>query len=168
VASDIREAILSRLPVLLGGMPGIVKAYRNRGELTEESLKPAVITLDGEEDIRTRIDDRQRAVPGVYPPAVFTLRPQIFVLLKKRDRIDNLTLQNNPAPVGPELSGWRNAVFSAVTQDPTLLGLVGSTGRIEYLGSETDMRTGSTIGVMGAQLWLKFAFSYVLNPSQLS
>jgi hypothetical protein len=173
---DIRESILSWLPVLLGALPGIAQqpnsagpsAWRNRGEISDETLFPAVITLDGDEEIRTRIEDRQRQMPGIYPPQVMTLRPQVFVMMRKRDRVDNLTLEDQADPIGPEISMWRNAVFLKVIQDPKLLGLVGGNGRIEYLGSETDMKTGSTIGVMGAQLWLKFAFSYVLDPSQLS
>jgi hypothetical protein len=178
--TDTRETILSWLPVLLGGLPGIAQvfrpdlnavgpsAWRNRGEITDETLFPAVVTLDGDEEIKTQITDRQRQIPGVYPPQVMTLKPQVFFIMKKRDRIDNLTLNDEADPIGPEISMWRNAAFLTVIRDPKLLGLIGNTGSILYLGSETDMKTGSTIGVMGAQLWLKFAISYVLDPSQLS
>lgn len=155
--TDTRESILDRLTTLLGTVEGITGAYRDRADVPEEKL-PAAVVLDGVEKIT------QAIVPNKsvrMPPAIFTLSPQIFVVLKPRDDMTNMTLDGIANPIGPELSSYRMKVIDAVVNDPTLLSLVGSNGQILYRGCDTDMQSGST--VVG-QLQMHFEFNYVFIP----
>lgn len=160
MSSDAREDILERLATLLGSISGIKSAWRNRGELKDVD-RPAVVLLDGVEDLTQDIPLRKTVK---MPPAIFKLQPQIFVLLQIRDNTDNLTLKQQPAPVGPEISSWRMKVLGAIVNDPQLLSLLTANGQIVFKGSKTDMQSGSTIGVLGAQLQMDFDLYYVLQP----
>jgi hypothetical protein len=168
--TDKREQLLVYLSGQLATLPNIGTAadgtpavYRDRGEVLEPN-KPAVVLLDGVE--RTESVVRGTNVV-VMPPAVVGLIPQIFVLLRMRDDGANTHLDGQLAPIGPELSAWRANIIALLAQDNTLAAMLGTNGRIEYRGSETDMQTGSTIGVEGAVLQMNFALFYVLDPSQL-
>lgn len=157
--TDIRESILVRLEDVLGGIAGITSVYRDRAEMPIEKL-PAAILLDGSEFVAQEIPPHKFVK---MPPALFTLVPQIFIVLKPRDDMTNTTLDGADAPVGPELSDYRNKVIAAVVNDPTLLSLVGSNGQITYRGSDTDMQSGSS---MVGQIQLHFHFNYTLIPPQ--
>lgn len=155
--TDTREDILERLETVLASIEGITAVYRDRAEMPTDML-PAAILLDGSEMIA------QEIVPSKsvrMPPAIFTLVPQIFIVLKPRDDMSNTTLDGVEAPVGPELSSYRLQVISAVVNDPTLLSLVGSNGQILYRGCDTDMQSGSS---MIGQLQMHFEFNYVFMP----
>lgn len=155
--TDTREDILERLVTVLGNITGISAVYRDRAEMPVELL-PAAILLDGSEVIA------QQIVPNKsvrMPPAIFTLMPQIFVVLKPRDDLKNETLDGVAAPVGPELSMYRLQVIDAIVNDSTLLSLVGSNGQILYRGCDTDMQSGSSIV---GQLQMHFQFNYYFNP----
>lgn len=155
--TDTREDILDRLETLLGSVEGITAVYRDRAEMPVEKL-PAVILLDGSENISQQIMPNKSVR---MPPAIFTLAPQIFVVLKPRDDMSNTTLDGVSAPIGPELSAYRVKVISTVINDPTLLSLVGSNGQILYRGSDTDMQSGSS---MIGQIQMHFEFNYVFMP----
>lgn len=165
MATDKREQILLYLQTLLGQVEGITAAYRDRGDFPKEKL-PAAVLLDGTEEVRTVIQGHSLTR---MPAAVFTLLPQIFVVLKPRYDNTNLTVEDAngkpiSAPVGPELSAYRVKVLKAILSDINLAALLGNNGQIEYRGCDTDMQTGST---MVGQLQLHFAFSYVLDTAQL-
>lgn len=153
-----REDILSRLLVVLSTIPGITAAYRDRAELPDDKL-PAAILLDGGEFIVEQELPKHKFVK--MPPALFTIAPQVFVILRPRDDMSNETLDGVAAPVGPELSDYLDKVIDAVVNDPTLLSLVGSNGQIFYRGSDTDMGTGRSIV---GQLQVSFEFTYVFIP----
>lgn len=154
-----REDILVQLEVVLGGIAGITAVYRDRGEMPIEKL-PAAILLDGSEILYSPVVP-QKSVR--MPPAIFIMSPQIFIILAPRDDMTNTTLNGISAPVGPELSAYRDKVMAAVTNDPTLVSLVTTTGQIVYRGCDTDMQSGSS---MIGQLQMHFDFYYVQFPPQ--
>jgi hypothetical protein len=156
---DKRELILERLLALLGTVNGTadpLNVFRNRAEIPIEKL-PALVLLDGKEDLKYPNLPHTRG--GARVPAVFDLKPQVFIVLRPRDDINNVG-------VGEELSGLRMQVIKSFTQDDELvLNLLGSNGEVMYLGHETDLQTGST--VLG-QMQLNFRLSYVLNPTDFN
>jgi hypothetical protein len=155
--TDTREAILTRLETVLGNITGITAVYRDRGEMPIEKL-PAAILLDGSEIIAQQITPNKSVR---MPPAIFTLVPQIFIVLKPRDDMTNTTLDGVEAPIGPEISAYRLQVIDAIVNDSELLSLVGSNGQILYRGADTDMQSGSS---MVGQLQMHFDFNYVFVP----
>lgn len=160
--TDRREEILLYLMELLGQIEGITAVYRDRGELPDDKL-PAAVLLDGKETLKSSISGHKF---NAMPTALFGLYPQIFIILRPRDDVSNETLDGVPAPVGPELSAFRVKVLNAM-KDENLALMLGANGQVEYLGFDTDMQTGSTIGAMGAQMQFHFCFYYVLDPSEL-
>lgn len=159
-APATREQILVQIGSILASIAGVKTFCRDRGELGDIEL-PAIIMLDGREDI---VDNRVAQMKSVrMPPAVFRLQPQIFVILRQRDDASNLTLDGADAPIGPELSYWRDAVLSALINDPTLIGMLDTSGQIVYRGMTTDMVTGATLQ---GQMQLFIDFHYVWFPLQ--
>ena len=152
-----REQILTQIEAVLATVPGIVTCARNRGLLPEDA-KPAIIMLDGREDIVSTVVP-QKSVR--MPPAIFRLQPQIFVILQQRDDATNSTVMGVAKPIGPEISYWRDTILSLLINDPTLLSMVTTTGQIVFRGMETDMQTGNT---MLGQLRLFIDFHYVWFP----
>jgi hypothetical protein len=152
---DKREAILQRMLSILQGIPGPAvvdgepSIFRNRGEVPVEKM-PALVLLDGRETINIST----HAKGGILAPTVFTLRPQVFVILKPTNRIDN-------DGIGEELSDYRMKLLKAFSGDEDLIFMLGSNGEIQYLGHETDMQTGST---MLGQMQMNFSLNYTLNP----
>jgi hypothetical protein len=153
---DKREAILQRMFAILAGVSGPavvdgqVSIFRNRGEVPVEKL-PALVLLDGREEIRLSASGKG----GILAPTLFTLQPQVFVVLKPREDVNN-------DGIGEELSDYRMRLLKAFTSDDSLLALLGSNGEIQYLGHESDMQTGST---MLGQMQMMFSLTYVLNPA---
>jgi hypothetical protein len=150
--------ILSHLLSMLQAVDGVAviegvkSVFRNRGEVPAEKL-PAVVLLDGREVLKITTSLHG----GLRVPSIFTLSPQIFVVLKPRDDINN-------DGVGEELSLFRAKIIALIRDDDTLAALLGSNGEVIYEGHDTDMQTGST---MQGQMQMNFTFSYVLNPSDL-
>lgn len=154
---DRREAILQRIfailqtitgPAVVDGVPSI---FRNRGEIPADKL-PALVLLDGRETI---------AIPtagkgGILAPTVYTLMPQVFVVLQP-------TPDNSNAGKGEELSDYRMRLLKAFASDEQLFALLGSNGEIQHLGGDTDFQTGST---MLGQMQLNLSITYVLNPKE--
>lgn len=154
---DKREAILARLLAILDNIPDVITpaqlVVRNRGELPEDK-RPAIVLLDGSEEVRISHSGRGGVL---MTPAVMTLSPQIFVLLKPRQDAAN-------TGVGEELSAFRVAVIKAIAQDQILAQLCGSNGQVILNRVETDMQTGSTLS---GELRFDFAIDYTLDPNAL-
>jgi hypothetical protein len=162
---DRREQVNLAVIALLAAVPGIKGVFRDRGELPPQELTPGIVYLDGTERIKTQIEGRNFV--GM-PTAVFTMRPQIFLVLTMRTDASNTLLPDGTVlPVGVELSSFRVAIINAVVHDESLIALVGPNGSIVYEGHDTDMQTGSTIGSLGATMQFHFAISYVLDPTEL-
>lgn len=163
-----REQILDRIVAVLGGVSGVVTAARNRADLadTVDSDKfPAIIVLDGSEDMVQQIAPNKSVR---MPPAIMCLKPEIFVILPQRDDATNLTLDGVPAPIGPELTLWRDLCLSALINDAILVGtgrqdggLLTTSGQMVYRGCSTDMATGRTLW---GQVQLFVDFYYVWIP----
>lgn len=159
-----RAIILAHVFELLSGVNGIVGAYRNRGELPPRDKTPGIILLDGPIERKTSLDGMNLTE---MPPAVFTLRPEIVLALTPRDDVGNTLLDGHSAPVDVEIAAFEMKILNAILNDETLVAMVTDNGSIVYDGFESDMRNGSTIGATGAVTIFKFAFSYVLDPSDL-
>jgi hypothetical protein len=155
---DKREMILSRLLTLLGtvnGGPETLSVFRNRAEIPSEKL-PALVLLDGKEVLKNPQAVHTRG--GARAPGIFELTPQVFIVLKPRDTIEN-------TGVGEELSGLRMRVLNAFTWDDELSALLGANGELMHTGHISDLQTGST--VVG-QMQLYFQLTYVLDPADLN
>ena len=163
---DKRELVNAAMIALLGAVPGVRGVFRDRGELPPQEKTPGIVYLDGTEKRKTVIEGRN--FTGM-PPAVFTMRPQVFLVLTLRTDADNTLLPDGTVlPVWRELSSFRVAIISAIVNDESLVALVGDNGSVVYEGFDSDMQTGSTIGSLGATMQFHFAISYVLDPSDLS
>jgi hypothetical protein len=155
---DKRELILSRMLALLGTVNGTadpLNVFRNRAEIPTDKL-PALVLLDGKEVLKNPQAIHTRG--GARAPGIFELSPQVFIVLRPRNTIDN-------PGVGEELSGLRMQVLKAFTNDDELWGLLGSNGELMHSGHATDLQTGST--VVG-QMQLYFQLTYVLDPADLN
>jgi hypothetical protein len=155
---DKRENILLRMLALLGtvnGTPDPLSVFRNRAEIPTDKL-PALVLLDGREILKNPQAVHNRG--GARAPGIFELSPQVFIVLRPRNTIDN-------PGVGEELSGLRMQVLKAFTNDDELWALLGSNGELIHSGHDTDMQTGST--VLG-QMQLRFQLTYVLDPNDLN
>lgn len=156
---DRREEILVRLLALLGTVEldgyAVENVFRNRGVFPEDK-RPAIALLDGSEDVALSGAPKSSRQSGPVP-YLMSLKPFIHVALLRREitKADEL---------GPELSAFRRGIIAAVFYDSQLLDLVTTNGVIEYLGSQTDMESGSA---MQGELRLDFAFRYPLNPMDL-
>ncbi len=163
---DQREAINLHVISLLRGVSGIVGVFRDRGALPPEDHTPGILYLDGSEQRKTDLTGGNFTA---MPAAVFTMRPQIFLVLTMRTDADNTLLPNGTVlPVGDELSAFRIKILAAILNDETLAAMIGDDGSVAYDGCDTDMRTGDTMGVDGAKMQFHFAISYVLDPSDLT
>jgi hypothetical protein len=153
---DKREMLLERMLALLGMVTNgaELSVFRNRAEIPTDKL-PALVLLDGKEDLRN--PDMPHTRGGIRVPAVFDLSPQVFIVLRPRDDINN-------AGVGEELSALRVQILALFVNDGDLADLLGSNGEIMYLGHDTDLQTGSSL--LG-QMQMHFRLSYVLDPQDL-
>lgn len=157
---DKREIILERMLTLLGTVNGTtppLNVFRNRAEIPTDKL-PALVLLDGKENIKYPKLPYGKGGTPYTPPFVYDLLPQVFIVLKPRDDINN-------TGVGEELSGLRMQVLKAIIHDSDLRYMLGSNGELNYLGHVTDLQTGST--VLG-QMQLNFQLSYVFDPNDLN
>lgn len=147
---DRRELILARMATLLSGMTGVVKFWRNYAG-ANVTQRPAVILLDGTE-VATLPSGRDRMSNNVY-----SLQPQIFVLLADDSKDDN-------ANVAANIAAWRIKIIQTLGSDATLHGLLTSNGGIDYNGLETDMQNGM---LMRGEVQFNFSIRYPLVISEL-
>ena len=160
-----RELILARLQERMMSVPGVAEVdgvksvFRNRGAVPDE-LRPAIVVLDGREVLVTTISQQHREMP----PAIMRVLPQIWVLVRARDNVNNDTLDNQSAPIGEELSAWQVKVQGAIYGDEVLLGLLGDSGGIDWQGLDTDLEAAAE---MTGELLLNFGFRYYFNPAEV-
>ena len=99
--TDQREAILSRLVAVCGEVEGINAVGRNTLDVSE-MLRPAVIVLDGSEQVATAALADYRA-PTVSKRQIMQLVPQIIIALRGNTGAEGgtlLTLYRNRVLVG--------------------------------------------------------------------
>ncbi len=163
---DAREAILTHLKDVtlasvtgLAEVDGVTSIFRNRGAVPD-TYRPALVLLDGREEKRTTTQGHH-----AMPSALITIVPQIWVLVKARENVNNDTLGGEPNPVGEELSAWRmkvlGAIFSEAEEGGELARLLGESGEIEYRGLDTDLEA---MAEMTGEMHLLFGFTYYFNP----
>lgn len=145
---DRREAILARLAVLAGTIPGIRSGVRNPLELSERN-RPAIAILDADELVE--VDQvTGRANRGA---AIVSMTPDVFILL-----------QDAPADVGTSLNAFRRLWIKAVMTDSELASLTGNNGEIRYEGCVTGLSRGRQ---MEGEVSVQIAFRYPLILSEL-
>jgi hypothetical protein len=158
---DRRTLILNRLVAILGDVVEDIEqtnaplVFRNRGEIPrgKNGKLPAMVLLDGsEEAVVPRQSQR-----GGPPPSIMRMRPEIFALLKEKDK-------GKESEYAAEVAEYRNQMFVHVMFDSQLLDIMGPNGGIVYRGFETDFQTGRS---MWGELQLFFDFTYPLIPSEL-
>lgn len=163
---DRRELILQRLLVILQGITGfgtvtkINLVARNYKLADYASMTPALILLDGSETTPLALVAPVRArpdAPTVMRPALARMLPQMFVVLEDR------TPENVNS--GSDINAWRALTVSLLAVDTTLRDLVTGSGKIDYIGMDTDMQTGSTMDGRGQ---LHIAIEYPVNMDELT
>lgn len=158
MSRDRREEILERLKAVLESLStetlfgGTPITFRNRGEIPTDKL-PAMVLLDGSETMKISTAGKG----GARVPTVFTLEPQIFIVLRPRETIEN-------DGVGEELSLMRMKVLKAIIYDEPLKALLGGNGELVYDGHETDLQTGNAI--LGS-MQLRLQLTYTFDPRDL-
>jgi hypothetical protein len=155
--ADTREEILVRLLEILASLPDLNGAYRNQVDFPNDAL-PVAYLLDGSEELAMDVPVPTRK-SVLMPPAIFALRPEIYVVLERRDTSANTTVKGVYAPIGPAISAYRMLILDAVTGDQTLQALLTTSGQITFLGSQTDMQGGATVW---GRLQMLFELRYVL------
>jgi hypothetical protein len=146
--TDRRELILVRLLAIALTMPGINVAARNKLSPDDTDL-PAIMVLEGDE---TAEETDPEARPANAPRQV-TMIPEIVI-----------ALGDDPDAIGTSINAMRAALYKAIVNDTTLLGLVVNGRRIRYVGAGTELGYGRT---MEGTMAMKFAFTYLLLPSEL-
>lgn len=145
--SDIREAILARLAVLMGDVVSADTVSRNV-LVDDDGSKKRITIMEGDE-IAAESDPVQRP-PNA--PRIVHMQPQLI-----------LSAQASSEDVGADLSAMRGQVIKLIAADAALIALTlnGRGGR--YLGMESDLAFGRA---MFGQMALKFDFAYLLRPDQ--
>ena len=164
-ALDRYEEILVRLEAIGQGLSGIASVWRNHGPAQTGLLgvpRPAFLLYDGGGAKLTQ--DVKRFKSQKMPPTIWCMRPQIMILLENRDAVDNLYVDAAYSPIGPDLSGWKEKVNAAVTNDDVLIDLVTSDGTHFLSSFETDAKVGRTVGAYGAWLLMLYEFYYPYFP----
>lgn len=157
MTTDVREQILARIRVIIGGIPGVAAAARNRIEISGTS-RPAMVLHDGEEEA---FEVESPAIPPRGSQLdFFHLQPRIQILAGAPTE-----------SVGPLLSGLRLLLIPAILNDATLLTLVGGPagirgqGQMRYLAATVETVSGQT---NEATMELTFRFDYVFRLSDLT
>jgi hypothetical protein len=120
--TDRREAILSQLVTVCGGIAGVNAVDRNRLDVSA-MLRPAVIILDGLERLVTA-QPTSTGSPTVSQKQRMELLPQIIIVLRG----------DSGGEAGALLTLFRNRILAAILNDATLLGTVTVNGGIRYEG----------------------------------
>ena len=116
--SDVREDILTRLLVLVAGIPNIRWAQRNNLDYPDDQL-PAAMIFDGDEE-SDGAKDIGSARPG-NRPYVVQMTPEIIIV-------------EQSGLVEANLTTLRREVIKRVLNDAALIAIVGSNGAIRYIG----------------------------------
>ena len=164
---DRREAILERLlDIGQTHIPGIMSAWRNHGPAEtgfQGVPRPAFLLYDGGSKLTqdVLVHKTQRMMPTIW-----SMDPQILIVLENRDTVENQLLDGVSAPVGQELTNWANTINQIVTNDDVLVDLVTANGTHFLTGIETDMKVGRAVGAYGAWLLMLYEFRYPFFPAR--
>jgi hypothetical protein len=133
MTTDRRELVLARCEVLIGQVPGIKLAERNRGEVTGKR-RPAIIMHDGAEEV---VEADSTHEGGARNSQVQRMRMEPQFLIR---------LSGEAEDVGPEANALRSALLKTLFSDDVLLDLLGvensRSTRIAYLGGGLTTEEG--------------------------
>jgi hypothetical protein len=166
---DRRELILQRLLAIMQGVTAfgsvgpptrpIRLVARNYKLADYTTYTPALILLDGSETTPPTAIAPVRARPDAVTlmrPALARMMPQMFCVL------DDRTPEN--INTGSDINAWRCLMVSLLAVDTGLRDLVGGSGKVDYIGIDTDMQTGSTMDGRGQ---LHIAIEYPVDMDEL-
>jgi hypothetical protein len=149
--ADTREQILAQLVTVCAAIEGVTACVRNR--LDQNLARPAIIVLDGSEEVVDTPPQPQRSPAQQIQRMAVT--PSVTLLVRGSDG----------SGAGTILSLYRSRIVTTVLGDATLIGLVGASGRISY--------DGATVAPPEAEgpeyrMELAFTFRYVFNLIDLA
>lgn len=148
---DTRELILERLLVLAKAVPNVKDAWRNRG-LRKNSQRPCIVIMDADETSAVSQPSRGRQVG--FAPQIVRMRPEIYILMDEmRPTNQNETDEN----VGALINQIKHDFMVSMTNDSTLISLLGSNGGMVYDGLATDLKSGARAS---GEMKLDFTFTY--------
>ncbi len=147
---DVREAILSRIEVVLEGITDIQTVERNRIAFDETQL-PAAGVLEGDEEVAPT--SLGRSGPASGRPYIVTATPQVFVRVGEPS-----------SEIGPALNALRAAIIKALTSDAQLNSLSADDGGVHYAGMQSTLHAARSM--VGATAMV-FAIKYLLYPDRL-
>ena len=148
-----REQILTRLEainaeIVADATNDLETSFRNRG-LLDNDKRPALALMDGDEENALSPVQTGRVRMA---PSIMRMTPQIFIILKNKKPTNT--------DVGTRLNQLRGVVIRKLATDADLLALIGANGTIQYLGCETDLKSGELAeGQMRLDLELRYAFN---------
>ncbi len=147
---DVREAILSRIEVVLEGITDIQTVERNRIAFDETQL-PAAGVLEGDEEVAP--NSLGRSGPASGRPYIVTATPQVFIRVGEPSE-----------EIGPALNALRAAIIKALTSDSELNSLSADDGGVHYAGMQSTLHAARSM--VGATAMV-FAIKYLLYPDRL-
>ena len=145
--ADIREQILVRLHELAGEVKDIKTAVRGVDTVSETSM-PAMVVNGSDEVVDQSGYDRGR--PANSPTRV-EMMPDIWIFRAEK----SATLETL---LNASLAHFRKAVLT----DTELIGILGTNGKIEYVGCKPDVVRGRQ---MDGTMRVDIVFGYVLDPN---
>ena len=149
---DRREALLARLRVLIGTIPGVVKAVRNGDELTGKA-RPAVFLHDA---VEARVDTGVGGPPDSQEQ-LMRLSPQVALLMGEPTE-----------EIGPAISEFRRRLVVAVLTDTVLRGLTGMPARKTAIRFDSCAVTTEAGETREGRADLVFEIDYVFKLSELT
>jgi hypothetical protein len=167
---DRRERILQRLLVIMQSITSFgtigppnkpIQLVARNYKLADYTAKtPALLLLDGSETTPPASIAPVRARPDattLMRPALARMLPQMFILL------DDRTPENVSS--GSDMNAWRAKMVTLLATDTALRDLVTGSGKVDYIGMDTDMQTGSTMDGRGQ---LHIAIEYPVNMDEIA
>jgi len=148
MSRDRREEILARLLVIIDGVDGIRKGYRNLDDIAG-IIRPCARMFDGAEGPSENVTPGDHRGGGAH---IMTMRPSV-----------GIAMSATPEKIGTDLNTMRLKFIKAVTTDAALLGICGRNGRIRYEGCEPETSAGRAVN---GEMFLTFAISYPLIPGE--
>jgi hypothetical protein len=144
--ADTRELILVRLLEVVATVPNLRSFQRNNIDWTDDQL-PMGLVLDGDEDVVAGNDTSRPS----NRPLLVEMTPEIQI----GEQSDS---------IGSDLATFRAELIKRVLFDATLNELIGSNGKISYLGCVTVFNwLEKQYGV----LQMRFTLKYALKPDEL-
>jgi len=150
---DKREAILSQLVTVCGGVEGINAVDRNRLDVSD-MLRPAVIILDGTERL-VLAQPTSTGSPTISQRQRMELQPQTIIALRG----------DSGSEAGSLLTLFRNRLLTAILNDATLRDNVTVNGGIRYEGCVVPPPDAEA---REYRIDLNLVFTYIFNLDELA